>query len=161
MKHPSSILAALTLTLGIGCTPAVQVVAPDEPIVINLNIKIEQEVRVRLEDDVRALIESEEDEVTTRDVNSRSARLKAAKKAGLLGERYDGLVGAVETRLPEPLASLKAEENTARVVVYRALAREQNVPVDAVRQLAGERRLASADHGEFRLGLDGQWRRMD
>ncbi len=32
-----------------GCTPTIKVEAPDKPIVINLNIKIEQEVRVRID----------------------------------------------------------------------------------------------------------------
>jgi hypothetical protein len=32
-----------------GCQPTVKVEAPDKPIVINLNVKIEQDVRVRLE----------------------------------------------------------------------------------------------------------------
>ena len=31
------------------CTPTVKVQAPDKPIVINLNVKIEQEVRIRVE----------------------------------------------------------------------------------------------------------------
>jgi hypothetical protein len=45
----SSILAA---TLGFGlaaCTPTVQVQAPDKPIEINLNVKIEHEIRVKID----------------------------------------------------------------------------------------------------------------
>lgn len=38
------------------CQPKVQIVAPDKPIEINLNVKIDQEVRVRLEKDVENLI---------------------------------------------------------------------------------------------------------
>ena len=38
------------------CTPTVQVAMPSEPININLNVKIDQEVRVRLEKDVENLI---------------------------------------------------------------------------------------------------------
>ncbi len=34
------------------CTPTVKVEAPDKPIEINMNIKIEQEVRVRVEKDL-------------------------------------------------------------------------------------------------------------
>lgn len=41
-------LAALTLIVG-GCTPTVRVSAPDQPITINLNVKIEHEVRVRID----------------------------------------------------------------------------------------------------------------
>jgi len=38
-------LAALTAA----CQPTVKVEAPDKPIVINLNVKIEQEVRVKID----------------------------------------------------------------------------------------------------------------
>ena len=42
--------AALLLGLGLAaCNPTVKVEAPDKPIVINMNIKIEQEVRVKIE----------------------------------------------------------------------------------------------------------------
>jgi len=36
----------------IACTPRVKIEAPDKPIVINLNVKIEHEVRVRVEKDL-------------------------------------------------------------------------------------------------------------
>tara|TARA_R110000824_G_scaffold377484_1_gene568795 strand:- start:335 stop:559 length:225 start_codon:yes stop_codon:yes gene_type:complete len=38
------------------CQPTVQVAAPEKPIVINLNVKIEHEVRVKLEKDVDDLL---------------------------------------------------------------------------------------------------------
>jgi hypothetical protein len=42
--------AALLLGAGLAaCNPTVKVEAPDKPIVINMNIKIEQEVRVKIE----------------------------------------------------------------------------------------------------------------
>ncbi len=40
--------ASLALILA-ACQPSVKVEAPDEPIVINLNIKIEQEVRIKID----------------------------------------------------------------------------------------------------------------
>ncbi|KJB97541.1 membrane protein [Skermanella aerolata KACC 11604] len=36
----------------VACSPTVKVEAPDKPIEINLNIKIEQEVRIRVERDL-------------------------------------------------------------------------------------------------------------
>lgn len=42
-------IAGFTLA---ACTPTVKVEAPDKPIVINLNVKIEQEVRVYVEQDL-------------------------------------------------------------------------------------------------------------
>lgn len=38
--------------LTIACTPQVQMQAPDKPTVINLNVKIEHEVRVKVEKDI-------------------------------------------------------------------------------------------------------------
>ncbi len=42
------------------CTPRVEVAVPDKPITINLNVKIEHEVRVRVEKDLENLFEKEE-----------------------------------------------------------------------------------------------------
>lgn len=47
-------LAGLALLLG-GC---IQVKAPDKPIEINLNVKVQQEVVVRLQKDAQDLIEN-------------------------------------------------------------------------------------------------------
>jgi len=43
------------------CQPKLQIVAPDKPIEINLNIKIDQQVRVRLDQDVDDLITNNPD----------------------------------------------------------------------------------------------------
>ena len=42
----TGILAVIILT---ACTPTVQMAAPTEPITINLNVRIEHEIRVRVE----------------------------------------------------------------------------------------------------------------
>ena len=44
-----------------GCQPKVQVEAPKEPITINLNVKIEHEVRVKVDRELDALFEQEGD----------------------------------------------------------------------------------------------------
>jgi hypothetical protein len=49
------VAVAVVLLLGAGlmaCTPTVALQAPKEPITINLNIKIEQEVRIKVEKDL-------------------------------------------------------------------------------------------------------------
>lgn len=51
-------LATLALLLATGCNPTVKVEAPDKPIVINLNVKIEQEVRIKIDKDVDKLVKS-------------------------------------------------------------------------------------------------------
>ena len=50
-----AVLASLVLGLS-GCNPTVKVEAPDKPIVINLNVKIEQEVRIKVDKDVESLV---------------------------------------------------------------------------------------------------------
>lgn len=48
----------LVSLLGVAaCQPTIKVEAPDKPIVINLNVKIEQEVRIKVEKDVDSLLE--------------------------------------------------------------------------------------------------------
>lgn len=42
-------LALALIALTIGCTPKVEVAPPEEPIVINLNVKIEHEIRVKVD----------------------------------------------------------------------------------------------------------------
>lgn len=51
-------LAALLVA---GCTPTVQVQAPDKPIEINLNVTIEHHIKVEIEKDVRQAIQSRPD----------------------------------------------------------------------------------------------------
>ncbi|MCH7815822.1 MAG: YnbE family lipoprotein [Proteobacteria bacterium] len=43
-----SILALLLVT----CTPTVQIALPNEPITINLNVRIEHEIRVKIEEEL-------------------------------------------------------------------------------------------------------------
>lgn len=51
----AAMIAGLGTALG-ACTPTVKVEAPDKPIEINLNIRIEQEVRVKVERDLEKAI---------------------------------------------------------------------------------------------------------
>ncbi len=55
------------LTLGLvflilaGCQPTVKIEAPDKPIEINLNVRIEQEVRIKVDRDLDDLLASNPD----------------------------------------------------------------------------------------------------
>ncbi len=67
MKHrpPHRPRARLPVALGVpilalaACSPTIKIEAPDKPIEINLNIRIEQEVRVRVERDVDSAIRND------------------------------------------------------------------------------------------------------
>ena len=52
--------AMLALLIG-GCSPTVKVEAPDKPIEINLNIKIEQNVRIRVDKELESLFDKKSD----------------------------------------------------------------------------------------------------
>lgn len=53
------LIGSLLLLAAVGCTPTVKVAAPDEPITINLNVKVEHEIRVKIDKDL--------DEIMTKD----------------------------------------------------------------------------------------------
>lgn len=55
-KDVRQLIGTLVVAAGLGlaaCTPTVKLEAPDKPIVINLNVKIEQDVRVHVEEDLK------------------------------------------------------------------------------------------------------------
>lgn len=52
------VLAAFACVALVACEPTVRVEAPKEPITINLNIKIEAEVRIKLEEKAKEDIEA-------------------------------------------------------------------------------------------------------
>ncbi|MCP3672169.1 MAG: YnbE family lipoprotein [Gammaproteobacteria bacterium] len=56
---PSVLLLTIT-TYGImGCSPTVKVAPSDKPITINLNVKIEHEIRVKVDKELDELISNE------------------------------------------------------------------------------------------------------
>ncbi len=57
LRHPLVVLAAALAMAA--CTPRIALEAPKEPITINLNIKIEQEVRIKVERDLEELFKSD------------------------------------------------------------------------------------------------------
>ena len=52
---------ALSVMLLAACQPTVKVEAPDKPIVINLNVKIEHDIRVKIDKDVEELLKTNPD----------------------------------------------------------------------------------------------------
>ncbi len=55
-KWPAAIWIAAPLVLA-GCSPTVKVEAPKEPITINLNVKLDAEVRLKLEEKAQEDVE--------------------------------------------------------------------------------------------------------
>jgi hypothetical protein len=56
-----TLLAALWIASLAACSPKVQVEAPKEPITINLNVKIEHEIRVKVDQDLENLFDEDDD----------------------------------------------------------------------------------------------------
>ncbi|HWR00781.1 MAG TPA: YnbE family lipoprotein [Chlorobaculum sp.] len=50
--------AVLTGFLMNGCSPTVKIEAPDKPITINMNIKIDHEIRIKVDKDLDSLMET-------------------------------------------------------------------------------------------------------
>jgi len=57
MKFQLVVLSCLI----VGCSPTVKVEAPDKPIEINLNVKIEHEIRLQVDRDLEDLFEEDSD----------------------------------------------------------------------------------------------------
>ena len=50
----------LLISVMAGCTPTVKIETPDKPIVINLNVKIEHEIRIKVDKELDNLLENEQ-----------------------------------------------------------------------------------------------------
>lgn len=57
----NNILSAMAMLGLAACTPTVQLQAPDKPIEINLNVNIEQHVKVSIDKDVKQAIAKNKD----------------------------------------------------------------------------------------------------
>jgi len=56
MRLTALAASALSLTLMVGCAPTVKVEPSDKPITINLNVKIEHEIRVKVDKELDSIL---------------------------------------------------------------------------------------------------------
>lgn len=59
-NHSSLPLLLLAGSFLYGCNPTVKVEAPDKPIVINMNIKIDHEIRVKVDRELDSLLDNKQ-----------------------------------------------------------------------------------------------------
>ena len=85
--------------------------------------------------------------------------LEAAKAAGLVGERADGLAGIVSDRAPADVRALVERVNAARLARYREIARTNGVAPDQVQALAGRKLVDETPKGQFVLVPGRGWTR--
>lgn len=168
--RPSRLALLLIAPVALGCAPKVEL-ATDKPIELNLNIRIEQEVRIKLDHEVEELLRAERnpEAVRTRGEDlplpniEDSEEVKAAKREGQVGERYDGYLGVVSVESRGRSASVEVQNlvdriNLGRSEFYRRMAVQYAISVENVEAVAGVQRVRAAKSGEFVLMPDGKWR---
>ncbi len=84
--------------------------------------------------------------------------LDEARAQGLIGERADGLVGAVAAAPAADIKALVDTVNAARMASYKDVAQKNGTPMDAVQMIAGEKQIQKAKENKwYVLGAGGGW----
>lgn len=140
------IVGALLLT-AVGCTPTVKVEAPDKPIHLKVDINITQEVRVKVERDVQGL--------------AVEPAIPLAKRAGWIGERFDGYLALVRADAPSDVTDIVQKANEERLIEFTAIAERHKAPLKTVELVAGKKFIAESAAGEFVQNDEGAWVRKE
>ncbi|MHA7846806.1 YnbE family lipoprotein [Serratia sp. D1N4] len=63
MNNTTGALLAAVLGTGLlsGCIPRIELATPKDPITINMNVKIEHEIRIKVDKDVENLLKNQSD----------------------------------------------------------------------------------------------------
>jgi uncharacterized protein YdbL (DUF1318 family) len=83
--------------------------------------------------------------------------LDDAKAAGLIGERPDGYVAAVEPNPSPDIVALIKKINAKRRSAYETIAQQENVAVEQVGALTAEKIKRQAPPGHYFMAADGRW----
>ncbi|PKF61930.1 DUF1318 domain-containing protein [Psychromonas sp. psych-6C06] len=81
--------------------------------------------------------------------------INEAKEQGLIGEQANGLLGAVES-IPEVEALVK-RINEQRLDKYSQVANKNEMTVEQISLLAGEKLIKKAPAGQYIKNATGQW----
>ncbi|PWC62376.1 hypothetical protein TSH7_14810 [Azospirillum sp. TSH7] len=84
--------------------------------------------------------------------------LAAAKAAGQLGERPDGMVGVVPGA-PASAQALAQQVNAQRLARYQEIAKGNGTALDKVQAVAGQQLIERTPAGQFVMTAAGQWQR--
>ncbi|CAO3422826.1 YdbL family protein [Azospirillum endophyticum] len=84
--------------------------------------------------------------------------LAAAKAAGQLGERPDGMVGLVPGA-PASAQELAQQVNAQRLARYQEIAKGNGTVLDKVQAVAGQQLIERTPAGQFVMTAAGQWQR--
>lgn len=80
---------------------------------------------------------------------------KRSASAGRVGETLNGYLQPL--RQDKETLALVKQINAARSDSYQQLADDNNLPVDQVAKMAGQKLVARAQPGEYVQGLNGKW----
>ena len=89
-----------------------------------------------------------------------SAAIVEARRAGLIGERYDGYLGVVRASIPAELRRQVGAINIRRRSLYSNLAAKRGVSPEEVGITAACSLLRRISVGEYYLPGQGGWRRL-
>lgn len=90
-----------------------------------------------------------------------SQMILSARKAGLIGERYDGYIGVVAPTIPAELRRQVGAINIRRRALYSNLAERKGASPQEVGITAACSLFKRIAPGEYYLPPEGQWRRHE
>jgi uncharacterized protein YdbL (DUF1318 family) len=83
--------------------------------------------------------------------------LDELRAAGVVGERYDGLLVVREGNAPQSVAAMVKEVNAKRSKIYEQRAKQQGVPADQVGRIYAKEIFQKAPKGTWFQGEGGSW----
>jgi uncharacterized protein YdbL (DUF1318 family) len=104
---------------------------------------------------------SREDELKER-FKERYPKLVELKKAGTIGETFQGYVELVDEKSKDKDAkALVEDENKDRKELYKLIAEKEGTTADVVAQRNARRVFEKAKPGEYLKGEDGKWKQKE
>jgi uncharacterized protein YdbL (DUF1318 family) len=85
--------------------------------------------------------------------------LTAAKAAGQVGERPDGLIGAVNASPSAEIRALVERINAERMRIYAQAAQRSGATVEQTRRVYGERLVRETPAGQYYMDANNRWMR--
>jgi uncharacterized protein YdbL (DUF1318 family) len=109
----------------------------------------------------RATAATREEELR-KSFEQRYPQLAELKKAGTIGETYEGYVALVDERSKDEEAKAVVEaENTERKELYKLIAEKEGTTREKVAERNAKRAFEKAKPGEYLKGPDGKWKKKE
>jgi uncharacterized protein YdbL (DUF1318 family) len=89
--------------------------------------------------------------------HAQDGALAAAKAAGQVGERPDGLIGAVSATPSADIRALVDRINAQRMQIYAQSAQRTGASLDDTRRVMGERLVGATPAGQYYMDASNRW----